>query len=88
MIPYYEKKSKWKLYLGAAGALVLAFSLFYTNYLAQKLTEGEKNKMLLWAKAYESISKNTPILLRQVAGCPSRWHGRRSAKAPMDFQVK
>jgi len=59
MIPYYEKKSKWKLYLGAAGALVLAFSLFYTNYLAQKLTEGEKNKMLLWAKAYESISKNT-----------------------------
>ena len=52
----YTRKSRWKLYLALAGLLILIISIFYTNYLADRLAEGERNKAQLLAQAYEDIS--------------------------------
>lgn len=43
----YQRKSNWKLILGIVGLLILAVTLFYSNYLADKLKVAEdKNKEL------------------------------------------
>ncbi len=51
----YEKKSRWKIYLGIAGIVVLLVSLFYSNYLASQLANGERNKALLLFDAYSYL---------------------------------
>jgi len=53
----YTQKSRWKLYLGAAGALIVAISLIYTNYLTGKLAEEERRKVNLFLAAMEEISR-------------------------------
>lgn len=43
----YQRKSNWKVILGVVGLVILAVTLFYSNYLADKLKESEeKNKQL------------------------------------------
>ncbi len=52
----YEQKSRWKIYLAIAGVIILTISMFYTNYLAQRLADGERDKARLLAQAWESLN--------------------------------
>ena len=52
----YNKRSRWKLIIGAAGAIIVIVSLFYTNYVAGELADEEKRKVQNWVLAYEIIS--------------------------------
>ena len=47
----YSRKSRWKLYLGVGGAIILLISLFYTRYLSQMLGEVERTKVENWVLA-------------------------------------
>ena len=51
----YRRKSRWKIYLGIAGMVVFLISLFYSNYLAKQLANGEKNKAMVLFNAYNYI---------------------------------
>ncbi len=53
----YERKSKWKWYLGIAGFIVLLISMLYTNYLADQLSKGEETKVKLYVNALKELSK-------------------------------
>jgi len=52
----YTQKSRWKFYLGAAGALIVLISLFYTNFLTDKLAVEERNKVNMYLLAMEEIN--------------------------------
>ncbi len=52
----YTQKTRWKLYLAIAGLLIIIISLVYTNYLASKLADEERNKVELWVKAQEMLN--------------------------------
>lgn len=52
----YTQKSRWKLYLGAGGALIVLISLVYTNYLTGKLAAEERNKVNMYLLAMEEIN--------------------------------
>ncbi len=52
----YAQKSRWKLYLAIAGVFIVALSMTYTNYLANKLTVEERNKVDNWGYAQELIN--------------------------------
>lgn len=52
----YTKKSRWKLYLLAAGMFIIVFSLLYTNSLVEKIAEEEKKKAELWARALVTVA--------------------------------
>lgn len=56
MMDIYQKKSQWKAYLGIAGAVIVILSLVYTNYLTQKLAEGERNYAAIWGEAMMTIT--------------------------------
>ena len=49
--------SRWKIFLFLAGALVLAISLWFTKYLADDLSQGERNRVALYVRAQEEIAK-------------------------------
>lgn len=53
----YSRKSRWKLYLAAAGGLITLLSLLYSNYLSNRLAQEERNKVFLWARAIEENLK-------------------------------
>ena len=57
MMDIYTQRSRWKIYLAIAGVSILLISLFYTNYLAQRLREGERNKASLLFYAYDAINQ-------------------------------
>ncbi len=44
----YSRRSRWKLLLALAALALLIITLVYSNYLAQKLAEGERNKAELF----------------------------------------
>lgn len=54
----YERKSKWKWYLGIAGFIVLMISMLYSNYLAEQLSDGEETKVKLYVNALEELNRN------------------------------
>ncbi len=58
----YAKKSRWKLYLGALGILIVAISMFYTNYLVKQLEAEETKKVAVWAEAYHNLNDATADL--------------------------
>lgn len=51
----YTQKSRWKWYLGVAGALIVLLSAFFTIYLTSKLSEEERNKLDLLSESLERI---------------------------------
>lgn len=51
----YTQKSRWKVYLLLVALVILAISTIYTNYIAERLKEGESDKVGLYAKAMESL---------------------------------
>lgn len=53
----YSKKSRWKIYLAAAGIIIVLISLVYTNYLTRQLAKEERNKVQIWARAMEQLSE-------------------------------
>jgi len=53
----YARKSKWKWYLAAAGVAIVAISLSYTKYLADRLVEREKQQANQFAEAMRQIGR-------------------------------
>ncbi|MEM8906631.1 MAG: HAMP domain-containing sensor histidine kinase [Bacteroidota bacterium] len=51
----YTQKSRWKIYLLLVALIILSISFVYTNYIAERLKEGESDKVELYAKALESL---------------------------------
>lgn len=54
----YQEKSNWKIYLIIMAIVILAVSLIYTTIVANKLKEGERQKVEQWILALENISDN------------------------------
>jgi two-component sensor histidine kinase len=52
----YQEKSNWKIYLAIMGVLILTASLIYTTIVANKLKEGERQKVEQWILALENIN--------------------------------
>lgn len=52
----YQKKSRWKIYLAIAGISIMIISMIFTNYLASKLAQDEKDKVSLYFQAVEYTS--------------------------------
>lgn len=61
MMDIYDRKSRWKIYLAAGGALILLISLFYTRFLAKQLTEQVYSQMEYVAAANREISDTTRL---------------------------
>ena len=57
----YNKKSRWKIWLGIGGLLVLGTSLLFTNYLANQLKESERVKVELWAATVADFSSGSDL---------------------------
>lgn len=53
----YTQKSRWKIYLGIAGALIVLISLVYTTMLTNRLALEERNKVNIILKALEEMAK-------------------------------
>ena len=53
----YKRKSRWKWYLAAAGAVIVLISMFYTKYLTDRLEEEELKKVQQLKIAYETLSQ-------------------------------
>lgn len=56
----YHRKRRWKLLLFFVAVFIGAGSLLYTNFLMKKLSEEERKRVELWAKANEEIQKSNP----------------------------
>ncbi len=52
----YAQKSRWKISLAISGIFIVAISMAYTNYLADKLTIEERNKVDQWGLAQDLIN--------------------------------
>ncbi len=65
----YSRKSRWKIYLAGAGALIVAISVIYSNYLAGKLAREEENKVRLWAQAQDELDPKSDEELERFANC-------------------
>lgn len=52
----YQEKSNWKIYLIIMAVVILAVSLVYTTTVANKLKEGERQKVEQWILAVENIN--------------------------------
>ena len=50
----YTRKTRWKLWLLAGAALIVAASLWYTGTLASRISDDEKRKIKAWAAATET----------------------------------
>ena len=48
LMDIYQEKSNWKIYLVIMGVLILTASLIYTTSVANKLKEGERQKIEKW----------------------------------------
>ena len=51
----YNQKSYWKIYLALAGVVIVSISLVYTRYLADRLAEGEKDKVVLYTLTMKQL---------------------------------
>jgi len=62
----YAKKSRWKLYLFLVAMIILAISTLYTNHIATKLAQGERDKADIWAKTMERMQDENADLNEDV----------------------
>jgi anti-sigma regulatory factor (Ser/Thr protein kinase) len=51
----YSRKSRWKFLLLVVAVLIGLSSLYYTNQLVKDLSEEEREKVALWAKATQKL---------------------------------
>ena len=66
----YNRKSRWKIYLGIAGAVIVAISMAYTTYLSNKLAEEERHKAALYVMAQERLNNLDEIAAIINDSCP------------------
>jgi signal transduction histidine kinase len=76
----YERKSKWKLYLGIIGGVIVLVTMLYSRYLANQLEAFERSRVELYAEALKSVTKtdyndqddqNVEIfILQKIEGIP------------------
>jgi len=52
----YDKKSRWKWYLAFAGVIIIAISMVYTSYVANKLAKEERKNVENWGIALGEIN--------------------------------
>ena len=55
----YPRQSRWKLVLACVGFIIVAISLIYTNYLAERMAEQEKTTAQHLLYAFEKISSGS-----------------------------
>ncbi len=58
----YSIKSRWKIYLGLAGLLIVLLSLAYTFYLSEKIKTEERHKVQHIALAIQTVQDTTSYL--------------------------
>ncbi|NJN77845.1 MAG: hypothetical protein HC803_05540 [Saprospiraceae bacterium] len=58
----YSKQSQWKVYLSVAAIIIVIASLFYTNGVARRLADAERERAGLWGRAVIELSKCQIIL--------------------------
>jgi signal transduction histidine kinase len=51
----YKRKSRWKVYLGIVGVLIVTVSMIYTSYLTGELEKEERLKAEIWVQAIQDI---------------------------------
>ena len=56
----YQQKSRWKLYLAIGGIVLLVISMLFTNYIASRLAQEERDKVDLYFEAIQSSQKDRP----------------------------
>lgn len=56
----YTRKSRWKIYLALAGVIIIIISIVYTNFLASKIAEEERKKVVQLQSAYITINSEDP----------------------------
>ena len=54
----YSKKRRWKILLLLVGAFIAATSLFYTNWLVEKVSVEERKSVALWAEATKRLAQS------------------------------
>jgi two-component system, sporulation sensor kinase D len=65
----YARKQRWKLGLAAAAFAIVIISFWYSNNLVRDISEGEKQKVELWASAVQkkaSLVKFTKELFEEI----------------------
>jgi len=62
----YQNKSRWKIYLAVAALVILAISVMYTNFIAAKLADGERDKVELYVMAMKILAVDTLNVNDQV----------------------
>jgi len=59
----YARNSMWKWSLAIVGLIIVAVTMFYTNYLVEQLSKGEKTQVKLFASTLEEeIAKGNKAL--------------------------
>jgi two-component system, sporulation sensor kinase D len=53
----YSKKQRWKVFLLILAACIVLVSLWYTNIIANKIREEERQKVQLWSEAIKRKAK-------------------------------
>ncbi len=76
----YERKSKWKLYLGIVGVAIILVTMLYSMFLSRRLAEFERSKVELFAEALESVTRSDlnkqddqnveVLILRKISDIP------------------
>lgn len=64
-----KQKSRWKIYLAVAGALIVLISTLYSNYLARQIAEEEKKKVQLYVDAQIQAKKMDFYASKLYATC-------------------
>lgn len=65
----YTKKQLWKFWLFLAASFIIAFSLWYTDTLVNKIAQDERKKVKLWAEAIQkkaALVKYTNDLFNKI----------------------
>lgn len=53
----YQQKNRWKLWLGISAFVIVVGTLIYSNYLVNKISKQEQEKVKLWAEAVANRAK-------------------------------
>jgi len=57
----YKRKSTWKIYLAFAGLVIVLITMYYSNFLANKLASNEVKNVKLFAQSIEEIFNNQDL---------------------------
>ena len=57
----YTRESKWKLYLAIAGIIIVVITMYYSNFLANKLALNEVKNVKLFAQSIEEVINNQDL---------------------------